>query len=42
MGDFNFGPSVIKMQRRERLARLALFFAGQALEENQQLRLICP
>jgi hypothetical protein len=30
MGDFNFAPSVIKMQRTARIARLARFLAGQA------------
>ncbi len=43
MGDFNFAVSVVKMQRRARIARLARVSAGQAkCQANKQLRLICP
>jgi hypothetical protein len=30
MGDFNFAPSVVKMQRSARISRLARFLAEQA------------
>src|ERR1700684_4299399 len=41
MGDFNFAPTVVKMQRRARIARLARVQPGKEVG-NQQLRLICP
>jgi hypothetical protein len=43
MGDFNFAPSVVKMQRSARISRLARILTEQAkCEGNEQLHLICP
>jgi hypothetical protein len=34
MGDFNFAVTVVKMQRRARIAPLALALAGQAMRRK--------
>jgi hypothetical protein len=41
MGDFNFAVSVVKMQKRARIARLCVL-SGAGNRMNEQLRLICP
>jgi hypothetical protein len=42
MGDFNFAPSVVKMQRSARISRLARVKRAGRVSRKQQIHLILP